>query len=328
MLPLLPMSQAAATNYVFTTSGTSPDRGSVATDVNDAGTVVGYQYDYNSSASRAFVYAGGIKTNLAGPSGAISVDLSGITNSGLMVGNYSTTWVDDGTGTGTNIPGPSSIFRLSNGVYSDISIPGLPTAFVNAISSNSRWIVGNVFDDQGRGRGFAFDTLPGGVVTVFGGSAANVIAAGINNLGMVVGYDRTFVVGVGNFGPAWTFDLTTNQRTEINVAGSPRTGARNITDAGVISGYYYTSIRPAVAHGFTGLGSNFEFFDVPGASQTFILGGNDLGALVGYYYDAGFNQGAFLAVPVPEPAVVWLLVAGLAGLATHRRRSALPATRA
>lgn len=324
LLPVLPMSQAAATNYFFTTSATSPDSGAAATDVNDAGTVVGYQYDNNSSATRAFVYAGGIKTNVAGPSGAISADLSGITNSGLMVGNYSTTWVDDGTG--FIVPGPGRIFSLTNGVYSDIDVPGLPTATVVGISSNGRWIVGNSFDDQGHGRGFAFDTLPGGVVTLFDGSATNIIAAGINNLGMVVGYDRTFVAGVGNFGPAWTFDLTTSQRTEINVAGSPRTGARNITDAGMISGYYYTSLRPAVAHGFTGLGGNFEFFDVPGSSQTFILGGNELGVLVGDYSDANGNLGAFLAMPVPEPAAAWLLLGGLAGLVALRRRQALPAS--
>ncbi len=323
LLPLLPMSQAAATNYVFTTSGTSPDSGAAAMDVNDAGTVVGYQYDNNSSATRAFVYAGGVKTNLAGPSGAISVDLSGITNSGLMVGNYSTTWVDDGTG--YLYPGPSRIFSQLNGAYADIDVPGLPAATVLGISSNGRWIVGNQFDDLGHGRGFAFDILPGGVVTVFDGSANNIVAAGVNNLGVVVGFDRSQVVGVGTLGPAWTFDLNTGQRTEFNVAGSQRTGARNITDVGVISGYYYTSLRPAVAHGFTGLGGNFEFFDVPGSSRTSVLAGNDVGMLVGVYSDASGNEGAFLAVPVPEPAAAWLLLGGLAGLVALRRIQALPA---
>lgn len=320
------MAQAGATTYVFTTSGTSPDGGFAATDVNNAGTVVGYQYDNNSSATSAFVFAGGIKTDVAGPSGAISVDLSGITNSGLMVGNYSTTWVDDGFG--NLFPGGSRIFSLSNGVYSDITVPGLPTAFVSAISSNGRWLVGNSFDDQGAARGFAFDTLPGGLVTVFDGTATQIVAAGVNNHGVVVGYDRSRQAAGGLIGPAWTFDVSTGQLTKFQVASSQRTGARDITDASAISGYYYSSLAPAVAHGYTGYGGNFEFFDVPGASQTFIQGGNDLGALVGVYYDVDFNQGAFLAVPVPEPAAAWLLLAGLAGLPALRRRHAPPAARA
>lgn len=323
LLPVLPMVQAWATSYSFTTSGTTPDGGYAATDVNNAGTVVGYQYDNSSSALTGFVYSAGVVTPVAGPAGAISADLSGITNSGRMVGNYSTTWEDDGTG--YLFPGPSRIFSLANGVYSDIDVPGVALATVNGISSNGRWIVGNGSDDQGRTRGFAFDTSPGGVVTRFDGSATHVIAAGVNNLGVVVGYDRTSVSGVGTIGSAWTFDLASGQRSDFSVAGSQRTAAWDITDAGVISGYYYTSLRPAVAHGYTGLNGNFEFFDVPGASQTYVLGANDLGALVGRYLDAGGNEGAFLAVPVPEPAAAWLLVGGLAGLAAVRRRQTLPA---
>ena len=322
-LPALVIAPAEATIYSFITSGTSQDRGSVATDVNNSGTVVGYQYDNNSSALAGFVYDGGVVTLVGGPVGAISVDLSGITNSGRIVGNYSTTWEDDGTG--YLIPGASKIFSLSNGIYSDIDVPGVSLASVNGISSDGRWIIGNGVDGHGRTRGFAFDTAQGGAVTRFDGSADRVIAAGVNNHGVVVGYDRSSVSGVGLIGSAWTFDLASGQRTDFSVAGSQRTGARDITDAGVISGYYYTSLRPAVAHGFAGLGGNFEFFDVPGASQTFILGGNEQGALVGFYYDVNFNEGAFLAVPVPEPAAAWLLLAGLAGLAVGRRRLALPA---
>lgn len=175
LLPALAMSQAGAAGYTYTTWSTSPDSAVAATDVNDAGTVVGNQLDFNSSAYTAFVYAGGIKTDVPGRGGAISVDLSGITNNG------------------------------------------------------------------------------------------------------------------------------------------------------VISGYFYTSVGPLVAHGFTGLGGTFEFFDAPGASQTFVDAGNDLDALVGSYRDADGNESAFLAVPVPEPAAVWLLVAGLAGLVAQRRQLARPA---
>ena len=75
-----------------------------------------------------------------------------------------------------------------------------------------------------------------------------------------------------------------------------------------------------MVQGFTGLNGSYALVDVPGASQTQVLGANDLGALVGQYTDADGNIGAFLAVPVPEPAPALLLLAGLAGLAGLRQR--------
>lgn len=320
LLPALPMAQAGATTYAFTTSGTWADGGAAATDINRSGTAVGYQFDNATAVSTAFVSAGGVKTYLAGPAGSTSVDLFGISDSGLMVGNYANTLEDDGTG--NLFPGPTRMFSLFNGVYTDLAIPGLTSPYLRAISGNGRWLVGYTIDGLGAAHGFAFDGQPGGALTLFDGTATSVIAAGVNNLGVVVGYDRTFVPGVGQVGPGWTVDLLSGQRTEFQVAGSQRSGPRDITDGGVISGYYFTSPGPAVAHGFTGLGGNFEFFDVPGASQTFVSAGNDLGALAGFYLDADGNQGAFVAVPVPEPAAAWLLLAGLSGLAVHRRRNA------
>jgi probable HAF family extracellular repeat protein len=313
---------AMATSYAITTLGGSAERSITATDVNSAGTVVGYSSDILTGLSTAFRWSNGVRTDLAGPAGAISTDLVAITDTGTMFGNYGTTLNDDGAG--NLYLGTTRMFSLSQGTYTELTLPELENPYLAAASPNGRWLLVNAFDATSGGqRGFALDTASG-TLTPMVGDAANVIATGVNNLGVVVGHDRTFVPGVGTIGPGWTFNLASGERSEVQVADSMRTGLGDITEAGVISGYYYTSLRPASAHGFTGLNGAFAFFDVPGANQTFVLGANDLGTLVGQYLDAEGNIGAFLAVAVPEPASAILFLAGLAGLAC-RRRSGLTA---
>lgn len=309
---------AWAAGYTTTTWGLSTDRSAMATDVNNAGTVVGYSFDNLTGLATAFRWSQGVRTDVAGPAGAISTDLVAITDAGTMFGNYATTLTDDGEG--NLFVASTQMFSLRQGVYSDLVLPGLVDPILQAASPNGRWLLVSAFDDNlGGQRGFALDTQSG-VLTPMAGTATNVIAAGVNNLGVVVGYDRIRLPEQGLVGDGWTFDLATGLRTDFQVQGSLRSGPRDINDAGVISGYYYTNQRPAEVHSFTGLNGQFALFDVQGSPQTFVLGANDAGMLVGQFLDAEGNAGAFVAVPVPEPTTAALLLAGLAGVAAVARR--------
>jgi uncharacterized membrane protein len=68
---------------------------------------------------------------------------------------------------------------------------------------------------------------------------------------------------------------------------------------------------------FTFDDGNLTFLDVTGARETDARGINNLGEIVGDYYDASGH--GFLATPVPLPPNVLLLGSGLLGLVGWRR---------
>lgn len=95
----------------------------------------------------------------------------------------------------------------------------------------------------------------------------------------------------------------------------------NISDQ--VVGFYFGGDKRA--HGFFYDDGRLLTIDYPGAAGTFLTGINDDGRMTGWYREGGSSHG-FVATPLPIPGAVWLLGAGLLGLALTSQ-SPLPSFR-
>ena len=285
-------------------------------DMNNSGVAVGFAtIDPHTNATKGVIYAFGTLTAFTGPAGAVSSDLRGITNDGTIYGNYSRMFIDTGMGF---TAGPSQIFSYKDGLFSTYAVGGLVSPYVSGVSPSGRWIVGQ---DSATFQGFVFDTMSA-VTTVLRRDGARSFAAGANDAGQIVGYDRTSTFGGGSVGSAWIYTLATGTFEDASIPGNARSAATDINNLGIISGYYADSSFQT-SEGFTGLGATFRLIIGDGAAITAVRGANDTGVLVGYFGSSSDGPvSGFIASPVPEPATLTLLLFGFATLIlmSSRRR--------
>ena len=302
-------SHAQTPGYNFQPVSLAGAYDTVLWDINNSGVAVGFTTtdpNTNSSLTQGIVYAFGTLTAFTGPPGAVSSDLRGVTNDGTIYGNYSDTFTDSGTGL---TAGQSRVFSYRDGSFVTYALDGLASPFVSGVSPNGRWIVG---EDSATLQGFVFDRFSGVTTVLRHNDARHVHAAGANDAGQIVGYDRTPTLSGGGFtGSAWIYDIASRTFEDVSIPGKARSAATDINNHSIVSGYY-ADARFETSVGFTGLGAEVRFIIGDGAPITAVRGANDAGVLVGYYgasADGPFR--GFVASPVPEPATVAMLLLGL-----------------
>ena len=300
-----------AASYTYTKVARPGSAITTLYDVNNSGQMVGFSFADHFTGPQAFVYADGVFTALSGPAGAVTSSAMGISDSGTIVGTFTTSLASDF----------AQGFIYSGGTYTTLQVNGADWTQLRGISPDGRYISG-IYQSTAI-QAFVYDTLSATFAFV-GSGTATTIAQGINKHGVMVGSDTLFAT---DSLPGFIYDIPTGARTDVELPGAVRTAFRAIDDAGVVSGWFHGA--DDVIHGFTGYPGALQQIDVAGADHTLVQGSNNAGVLVGSFqaqYDVDLGdyaeQAGFIAIPtaVPEPQTWALMAAGLLLLTRVRSR--------
>jgi probable HAF family extracellular repeat protein len=300
--------------YTYTTITVPNSVGISVAGINASGTVVGNWYD-NTYTEHGFIYQNGTLTTLDDPNAVNGSIISGINNKGEIVGTYSDanyvengftyvggtfTTVDMPNTNGTDLSGVDSagvVFGTASGTdnaqiifsYKKNKFTTLPISGSPVISSVS---------DKGSLAGFYF-TSPFTAMLYANGTAITLplnapngaSAFGVNSSNTVVGY----TLDASNTEAGFIYANGT--ATSVSVPNAKSTVLTAINDAGVAVGYStdssYNETDFVYSNGaFTTLPA-----PAPGAIYPYAENINKMGQVIGTYYDASFNQDAYIATP-------------------------------
>jgi probable HAF family extracellular repeat protein len=285
----------AHSSYTFTTIDYPGATRTEGYGINNSGMIVGFQ-DY-----AGFLYNGGSFNSIHFP-GSYFTEAIGISNSGMIVGEY------------RNLSGNHGYLYDGN-TYTTVDFPGHIYTVANGIN-NAGMIVGygqDTFFGSGPSHGFLFNGSS--FITIDVPGASSTTAQGINDAGTVVGWYSTGSDILNGFlykGGSFT-------SFQFNFPGSLYALPLGINNSGLISGTAFYG--PGYQNlGLIYDGKTFTTIQFPGATDTFVWGVNDIGQVLGTYWDDDNSEHGFVASPVPELSTMLLLGSGLVGLIGFRRK--------
>ena len=265
----------AAQNAAFTFT-TIDVPGSIQTNangINSRGQIVGFYTDVSSGTSHGFLDDNGTLTTLDFP-GAINNAAFGINKDGQIVGWYA--------GAQHAFFYDQSMFTVPDPPQSD------PFRLATRINDTLQ-IVGSYSNQSGR-HGFLYDRSTFTIIDVPFPGALHTQAFGINNHGQIVGI---YVKPNGEYG-GFLYENGTFTPIDVTLPGAHNTTAYDINDMGQIVGWYQDP--SFVVHGFVYQNGVYTSIDVPGSTNTEVIGINKQGAIVGKYLKQGAIVGKYLDV--------------------------------
>ncbi len=294
------------------------------TDINAAGTVVGYcavgPNGQGGQIGFGFVRAAGTITLLGTDdiAGSISLVATGINDGGTIAGYYITAdfahhgFLDiGGNFTTFDVAGLTDVAAINaagtvigqyldgDGAHGYINVAGTITP-IDVPFAGASDTTPTALNDSGQitgtyflgGKVHGFVESAGTFTTIAIPGASLVDPKAINAAGDVAG------CFVGSDGHYHGFLDIAGVITTLDPVGSGHTIPLDINDAGVITGYYQPSGNGGPQHGFVYVQGVFTTLDLAGATDTVPTDINASGAIAGTYVSAGQQHG-FVAADLP-----------------------------
>jgi probable HAF family extracellular repeat protein len=295
--------------------GTLGGVSSRAVQINDSGQIVG-SAQTSAGLNHAFLYSGGAMADLGtiGPAGSRSA-ANGINNGGTIIGSSAVPF------TGQDI-GPRAFLRPPGGPLQDIGTLPFPNPYAEALDINNLGQVVGMSGVFGPGdppsHAFLYSH---GTMTDLGSLGADPSSANaINDLGQVVGFASLPGLHIEH-----PFLYSNGAMFDLDPTREGFGSANDINNRGQVVGSS-SFVRGAFLWEGAGMQSLTAMIDPASGWRINVATGiNEFGQIAA----TAVKDGQFFAVrldPVPEPATLGMLLAGLGLVGTLGRRSRTCAT--